>query len=59
MIRVALNKSWRDHPTMKDLRGNTPRLSTTIRDDVSHVVTCSTRDVYCHVTLRAIVIKRV
>ena len=31
MLRVALNKSWRDHPTIKDLYGNTPRLSTTIR----------------------------
>ena len=26
MLRVALNKSWIDHPTIKDLYGNTPRL---------------------------------
>ena len=31
MLRVALNKSWRDHPTIKDMYGNTPKLSTTIR----------------------------
>ena len=31
MLRVALNKSWRDYPTIKDMYGNTPRLSTTIR----------------------------
>ena len=31
MLRVALNKSWRDHPTNKELYGNTPKISSTIR----------------------------
>ena len=30
MLRIALNKG-RDHPKIKDLYGNTPRLSTQIR----------------------------
>ena len=34
MLRVALNKSLRDHPTIKDLHCNTPRLSTTLRRQI-------------------------
>ena len=31
MLRAALNRSWRDHPTNKELYGNTPPLSQSIR----------------------------
>ena len=31
MLRVALNKSWRDHPTNKELYGNIPKISSSIR----------------------------
>ena len=31
MLRVALNKSWRDHPTNKELCGNIPKISNSIR----------------------------
>ena len=31
MMCVALNKSWRDHPTNKELYGNIPKISSSIR----------------------------
>ena len=31
MLRVALNKSWRDHPTNKELYENIPKISSSIR----------------------------
>ena len=31
MLRVPLNKSWRDHPTNKELYGNIPKISSSIR----------------------------
>ena len=30
MLRAALNKSWREHPTNKELYGNTPPISKSI-----------------------------
>ena len=31
MLRAALNRSWKDHPTIKDLYGKIPRISESIR----------------------------
>ena len=31
MLRVALNKSWRDYPRNKELYGNIPKISSSIR----------------------------
>ena len=32
MLRAALNKSWRDHVTNKELYGTIPRITDTIRE---------------------------